>query len=49
MITGVNFVITSTNLYVPIFNLSTNDNILFFRNKKQRFKGTISWKNIDLK
>ena len=42
-ITVVNFVITSTKLYVPVATLSSNDNIKFLENIKQGFKGTISW------
>ena len=42
-ITGVNFVITSTQLYVPVVTLSINDNIKLLENIKQRFKRTISW------
>ena len=41
--TGVNFVITSTKLYVPIVTLSVNYNIRFLENIKQGFKRTISW------
>ena len=42
-ITGVNFMITSTKLYVPVITLSINDNIKFFENIKQGFTRTISW------
>ena len=42
-IAGVNFVITSTKLYVPVVTLSINDNIKFLENIKQGFKRTISW------
>ena len=42
-ISGVNFVITSSKLYVPIVTLSINENIKFLENIKQRFKITISW------
>ena len=42
-IAGVNFVTTSTKLYVPIVTLSINDNIKFVENIKQGFKRTISW------
>ena len=38
----VNFVITSTKLYVPVSTLSINDNIKCLENIKQGFKGTIS-------
>ena len=42
-ITSLNFAITSTKLYVPVFTLSINDNIKFLENIKQRFRRTISW------
>ena len=42
-IAGVNFVTTSTKLYVPIVTLSINYNIKFVENIKQGFKRTISW------
>ena len=42
-IAGVNFVITSTKLYVPVVTLSINDNIKFLENIKQGFKRTVSW------
>ena len=42
-ITGANFMITSTRLYIPVVTLSFNDNIKFLENIKQRFKRTISW------
>ena len=42
-ITGVNFVTTSTKLYVPVVTLPINDNIKFLENIKQGFKRTISW------
>ena len=42
-ITGVNFMITCTKLYVPVVTLSVNDNIKFLENIKQGFKITISW------
>ena len=41
-ITGVNFMITSTNLYVLVVTLSFNDNIKFLENIKQGFNRTIS-------
>ena len=41
-ITGVNFMITGTKLYVPVVTLSINDNIKFSENIKQVFKRTIS-------
>ena len=44
-IIGLNFVITSTKLYVPVFTLSINGNIKFLENIKQGFKRTISWNN----
>ena len=40
---GINFMITSTKLYVPIATLPINDNIKFLENIKQGFKKTISW------
>ena len=42
-ITGVYFMITSTNLYVPVVILSINDNIKFLENIKKWFKKTNSW------
>ena len=42
-ITGVNFLNTSTELYVPVVTLSINDNIEFLENIKQGFKRAISW------
>ena len=42
-IAGVNCMITSTELYVPVVTLSINDNIKFFENIKQGFKRTIFW------
>ena len=42
-IIGINFIITSAKLYVPVFTLSINDNIKFLENIKQGFKRTISW------
>ena len=42
-ITGVNFVITSTKLYVPVVTLLINDNNKFLENIKEGFKRTISW------
>ena len=41
-ITGVNFMVTSTKLYVPVATLSINDNMKFLENIKQGFK-RISW------
>ena len=41
-ITGVNFIITSTKLYLPVVTLSINDNIKILENINQRFKRTIS-------
>ena len=43
-ITGVNFVIPSTKLYVPVVTLSINYNIKFLENIKHEFKRTISSK-----
>ena len=42
-ITGTNFMITRTKLYVPVVTLSINDNIKFLENIKQVFKRKISW------
>ena len=42
-ITGINFMITSTKLYVPVVTLYINDNIKFLGNIKQGFKRTILW------
>ena len=41
--TRVTFQINGAKLYVPVVNLSINDNIKFLRNKKQGFKRTIYW------
>ena len=41
--TGVNFLITSTKLYVPVVTLFVNDNSNFLENIKQRFKRAIFW------
>ena len=43
-IIGVNFMITSTKLYVPVVILSINDNIKYLENVKQGFNRTISWR-----
>ena len=48
-ITGIDFMITSTKLYVQVVTLSVNDNIKFLENMKQRFKEQILGTNIDLK
>ena len=37
-ITGVNFAIIATKLYLPVVTLSINDNINFLRNIRQGFK-----------
>ena len=42
-LTAVNFMITSTKRYIPVFTLSINDDIKFLENIKQVFKRTISW------
>ena len=42
-ITGVNFVITSTKLYLPRVTLSINENNNFLENIKQEFKKAIYW------
>ena len=47
-VTGVNFRISSTKLYVPVVTLSISNNIKLLENIKQGFKRTISW-NEDLK
>ena len=41
--TGVNFMMTSTKLYVLVVNLSRSNNIKFIEHLKQGFKRTISW------
>ena len=41
--TGVNFMITSTKLYVPAVTLSINDNVKFLKDVKEGFKRTIYW------
>ena len=41
-ITGVNFMITSTKIYVPVVTFSKRDNIKFLENMKQGFKSTTS-------
>ena len=41
-ITGANFIITGTKLYVPVVTLSINDNIKFLENVKEGFKRIIS-------
>ena len=48
-ITGVNVMITSTKVYVPIVSLSINDNTKFLEKIKHRLKRTIFGTNIDLK
>ena len=42
-ITVVNFMITSTNLYVPVTTLSVTNNVKFLGNIKQGLKRRISW------
>ena len=42
-IAGVNFIITSTKLYVPVVTLSINNIIRFLENIKQGFKRPVSW------
>ena len=42
-ITGVNVMITSTELYIPVVTLSINDNITFLEKLKQVFKKSIFW------
>ena len=48
-ITGVNFMITSTKLYVPVVTVSVNYDIKFLENIKQGFKEQFLGTNIDLK
>ena len=48
-ITGINFMIKSFKVYVPVVALSINDNIKFLENIKQGFKKTISWNKYTLK
>ena len=43
-ITGTNFVITSSKLYVPVVTLSINNDMKCLENRKQGFKRTISQK-----
>ena len=42
---GINFMITSVKLYVPVVTLSINDNIRFLENLKQGIKRTTPWKS----
>ena len=42
-ITGANFTITSTNLYIPVVTFSINDSIKYLENIKQGFKKSIFW------
>ena len=42
-ITGANFTITSTKLYVPVVTFSINDYITFLEKVKQELKRTVSW------
>ena len=42
-ITSVNFVITTTKLYVPIVTLSINGNIKLLENIKQGYKRKLFW------
>ena len=42
-ITGVNFMITSTKLYVPVAKLSVNNNIKFIEKVKPGFKRIMYW------
>ena len=41
--TSATFQINNAKLYVPVVTLSTDDNIKFLENIKQRFKRTVSW------
>ena len=43
---GATFQINNAKLYVPVVNLSVNDNIKFLENVKQGYKRTISSNNI---
>ena len=40
----INFIITSTKLYVPVVIFSINNKIKFLENFKQGFKRIVSWK-----
>ena len=42
-VTGANFLINITKLYVPVVTFSINDNIKFLESIKPGFKRTISW------
>ena len=42
-ITGIDFKITSTKIYIPVATLSINDKIKFLENLKLGFKRTVSW------
>ena len=42
-ITSVNFVITTTKLYVPIVTLSINGNVKLLENIKQGYKKKLFW------
>ena len=42
-ITSVNFVITTTKLYVPIVTLSINGNVKLLENIKQGYKRKLFW------
>ena len=44
-LTDISFKTTSTKLYVPVVTLSIGNNIKFFENLNQGFKGTVSWNN----
>ena len=48
-ITGINSMIESFKVYVPVVALSINDNIKFLENIKQGFKKIISWNKYTLK
>ena len=42
------FETNNDKFYIPVVNLSINDNIKLIQNIKQGSKRAISWKNIDL-
>ena len=42
-ITSVIFQVNNAKLYVPVVNLSINNNIKFLENIMQRFKRTLFW------
>ena len=44
-LTDISFKTRSTKLYVPVVTLPIDNNVEFFENLKQGFKGTVSWNN----